>query len=101
MSSNDQFAAPVDNDYKSRTGQSEIPVQSDEAGIESTEYDNGGDSDRQLEKDENDAIDRSNIIDERTRGATKKSGTYTEPGDEEEVDNLTAGGQDGTSSGRQ
>jgi hypothetical protein len=40
----------VDNDYKSRTGQSEIPVQSDEAAVESTEYDNGGDSDKQLGK---------------------------------------------------
>jgi hypothetical protein len=38
----------VDNDYKSRTGQSEIPVQSDEAAVEATEYDNGGDSDEQL-----------------------------------------------------
>lgn len=48
MSSNDQFDAPVDNDYKSRTGQSEIPVQSDEAAVEATEYDAGGDSDKQL-----------------------------------------------------
>jgi hypothetical protein len=40
-------------------------------------------------------------MDSRTRGASKQSGAYTEPGDEEEVDNLTAGGQDGTSSGRQ
>jgi hypothetical protein len=38
----------VDNDYKSRTGQSEIPVQADEASVEATEYDNGGDSDAQL-----------------------------------------------------
>ncbi|KAL5120672.1 hypothetical protein ACEQ8H_001421 [Pleosporales sp. CAS-2024a] len=91
----------VDNDYKSRTGQSEIPVQSDDAAIEATEYDNGGDSDRQLEKDEADAIDKSNILNERTRGATKKAGTYTEPGDEVEVDVLTAGGHDGTSAGRQ
>jgi hypothetical protein len=40
----------ADNDYKSRTGQSEIPVQTDEAAVESTEYDNGGDSDKQLGK---------------------------------------------------
>jgi hypothetical protein len=40
----------VDNDYKSRTGQSEIPVQSDGAAVEATEYDNGGDSDKQLGK---------------------------------------------------
>ncbi|KAF1920941.1 hypothetical protein BDU57DRAFT_488169 [Ampelomyces quisqualis] len=91
----------ANDDYKSRTGQSKIPVQSDNAAVEATEYDNGGESDKQLEKDENEAIDRSNILNERTRGATKKAGTYTEPGDEEEVDNLTAGGNDGTSSGRQ
>jgi hypothetical protein len=36
------------DDYKSRTGQSEIPVQSDTAKVESTEYDNGADSDKQL-----------------------------------------------------
>ena len=34
-------------------------------------------------KDDKEAIDSSNIIDERTRGATKEQGTYTEPGDEE------------------
>lgn len=28
-------------------------------------------------------MDTSNIIDERTRGATKPAGTYQEPGDEE------------------
>jgi len=54
MSSTNQYDAPtgdiVGDDYKSRTGQSEIPVQSDGAGIEATEYDNGGDSDKQLGK---------------------------------------------------
>lgn len=38
----------VGNDDQSRTGQSERPVQRDEAALESTEYDNGGDSDEQL-----------------------------------------------------
>lgn len=38
----------MDNSYQSRTGQSEIRVVKDEAPIESTEYDNGGDSDQQL-----------------------------------------------------
>lgn len=53
MSSNDQYPAgdAVDNDYKSRTGQSEIPGQSDEAPVERTEYDAGGDSDEQLGND--------------------------------------------------
>ena len=35
------------------------------------------------EKDDVDAIDKSNIIEDRTRGAGKASGTYREPGDEE------------------
>ncbi len=50
MSANDQIPTgdAVDNDYQSRTGQSEIPVQRDEAAVESTEYDNGGDSEEQL-----------------------------------------------------
>lgn len=52
------------------------------------------------ERDEKDAIDQSNVISERTRGATKKAGTYTEPGDEEEMDEITSGGEDGTSVGR-
>ena len=44
MSSNDIS----DNDYQSRTGQSEVPVQKDSAAIEKTEYYNVGDSDEQL-----------------------------------------------------
>ena len=43
-----------------------------------------------LERDDNEAIDQSNVIDERTRGAAKDS--YTEPGDEEGL-----GGNDGRS----
>ncbi|CAA9966646.1 hypothetical protein CFE70_009828 [Pyrenophora teres f. teres 0-1] len=100
MSSNDiPSGGVVDNDYASRTGQSQVPVQKDETPVESTEYDNGGDSDKQLERDEKDAIDTSNIIDERTRGATKTSGTYREPGDEEGL-GAAADGSDGTSAVR-
>ncbi|KAF1947627.1 hypothetical protein EJ02DRAFT_417144 [Clathrospora elynae] len=62
---------------------------------------NAVDNDYQSPRGEKDAIDRSNIIEECTRGATKKSGTYTEPSDEEGFDEYIAGGQDGTSSGRQ
>jgi len=70
-----------DNDYVSRTGQSEIPVTKDDQ-VEASPYDGGADSDEQLEKDDKDAINKDNIIDERTRGATKQ-GAYREPGDEE------------------
>ncbi|PQE22117.1 histone chaperone CHZ domain-containing protein [Rutstroemia sp. NJR-2017a BBW] len=58
---------PVDNDYISRPGQKDIvPVQRDE-------------------RDEKDAIDKSNIIEEKTRGNTKPAGTYQAPGDEESL----------------
>ncbi|KAI5361029.1 hypothetical protein Slin15195_G089380 [Septoria linicola] len=86
----------LDNDYVSRTGQSEIPVVKDDAAIEAGPYEGGADSDAQLEKDDKD-VDQSNIIDERTRGAAKEKGSYTEPGDEEGL----PGPEDGTSSGRQ
>jgi hypothetical protein len=42
------------------------------------------------ERDDKDAIDQSNILDERTRGAVK---SYAEPGDEEGL----PGPEDGTS----
>lgn len=48
MSSEIPNGNAMDNSYQSRTGQSEISVQKDEAPIEATEYDNGGDSDQQL-----------------------------------------------------
>jgi hypothetical protein len=101
-----------DNEYQSRTGQSEIPVQADDKPVEDPIDPDTADSDAQLgtwtsvsshvpqhitnsttEADEKNAIDQSNIIDERTRGATKSSGTYQEPGDEEGL----PGPEDGTS----
>ena len=77
-----------DSDYAKTTGNDPIPVQRDDANIESgvnppTEFEGGENSDAQLEKDDKDAIDSSNIINDRTRGAAQKSGTYREPGDEE------------------
>jgi len=74
---------PADNDYASRTGQSEIPVVKDETAINDPIDRATADSDATLQADEKDAMDQSNIIQERTRGAAKSSGTYTEPGDEE------------------
>ncbi|KAF2645162.1 hypothetical protein P280DRAFT_477110 [Massarina eburnea CBS 473.64] len=82
-----------DNDYVSRTGQNEIPVQSDDVAVEGGYDAATANSDEQLARDEIDTIDRSNIVDSRTRGATKKAGTYTEPGDEEGL----PGAEDGTS----
>ncbi|KAF3931374.1 hypothetical protein ABW20_dc0108123 [Dactylellina cionopaga] len=53
------------------------------------------DSDRELVRDDEEAIDKGNIIDSRTRKA-KLKGTYQEPGDEEGL----AGPEDGTSAVR-
>ncbi|KAJ4993949.1 hypothetical protein SVAN01_00426 [Stagonosporopsis vannaccii] len=88
--------------YESRTGQSEIRVLKDDAPVEGTEYNDRdvADSDRQLERDEEDAIDQGNILNERTRGAAKQSGTYTEPGDDEGLEGALES-NDGTSAGRQ
>ena len=36
-----------------------------------------------VERDEKEAIDKSNIMDDRTRHATKSAETYQEPGDRE------------------
>ncbi|KAI1818209.1 hypothetical protein GGS20DRAFT_345315 [Poronia punctata] len=74
------------------TKNEEVPVVSDSAGVEDPIDDATADTDQQLERDEKEAIDKSNIIDDRTRGA-KPTTTYKEPGDEE---GLPA--NDGTSS---
>lgn len=74
-----------DDDYTSRTGQkqSSVPVQKDSDPINDPIDPATADSDATLEQDERAAIDESNIIDERTRGAAQSKGTYREPGDEE------------------
>ena len=110
----------TDNDYKSRTGQSHIPVQSDDAPVSDPIDPATADSDETLgtipparsacffvifspkefanvfiAKDDTDAIDQSNIVGGRTRGAKPSGGKYTEPGDEEGLPS-----EDGTSSTR-
>ena len=102
-----------DNDYVSRTGQKDhVPVQDDNAPVEDPIDEAEADTDKALgalalhvlpanpaiadclaEKDDQDAIDKSNIVESRTRGAAKTSGTYREPGDEEGIPDT-----DGTSS---
>ena len=81
------------------SGKEEIPVQKDDEIVEDPVNAETADSDEQLGKfhhplthttcsdpfaaqDEKDAIDTSNIVDGRTRGA-KPSGGYAEPGDDE------------------
>lgn len=58
------------------------------------------DAEMPTERDEKDAIDESNILDERTRGAAKEQGSYAEPGDDEGLEGALEG-NDGRSAGRQ
>ncbi|KAJ1330953.1 hypothetical protein MN608_04409 [Microdochium nivale] len=73
-----------DDSYVSRPGQKDgpVPVTSGNEEVESAYKEGAADSDAQLERDEKDAIDEDNIIDDRTRNA-KPKGNYKEPGDEE------------------
>ncbi|KAF4580887.1 histone chaperone domain-containing protein [Ophiocordyceps camponoti-floridani] len=74
-----------ETDYVSRQGdKAEIPVQADDVRVEDPIDENTADTDAQLERDDKDAIDKGNIIDERTRNAGPKGG-YREPGDEEGI----------------
>ncbi|CAF3470446.1 unnamed protein product [Fusarium graminearum] len=88
-------ASYEDNSYVSRPGEKDQPiaVQADSDRVEDPIDAEQADTDAQLERDEKDAIDQSNIIEERTRGATQPGGTYQEPGDEEGLPT-----NDGTSS---
>jgi len=84
----EQNDTPVD-EYKSSKGTKDetIPVVADNVDVEDPIDEATADSDETLARDDNEAIDKDNIIDERTRGA-KPEGTYTEPADDEEfVDN--------------
>ncbi|ORY57797.1 uncharacterized protein BCR38DRAFT_354143 [Pseudomassariella vexata] len=82
------------NSYVSRPGNKGEPlgIVSDQERIKDPIDADKADSDAQLAQDDNAAIDQSNIIKDRTRGA-KPEGSYKAPGDEE---GLPA--NDGTSS---
>ncbi|KAI1415005.1 hypothetical protein F5Y13DRAFT_187694 [Hypoxylon sp. FL1857] len=75
----------ADNSYVSRSGHKneEIPVLSDRDVIEDPINERKADSDEQLDRDDREAIDKSNIIGQRTRQAKPNAGTYRQPGDEE------------------
>ncbi|CCF35743.1 hypothetical protein CH063_07462 [Colletotrichum higginsianum] len=84
MSSNGAPTGEVsDNEYVSRQGDRQpIDVVSDETKVEDPTDPETADSDAQLERDDKEAIDKSNIVKERTRGA-QPAGEYREPGDTE------------------
>ncbi|KAL2019052.1 hypothetical protein VTK56DRAFT_10156 [Thermocarpiscus australiensis] len=70
-----------DPSYKTE-GNEPVPVIDDNAPVEDPMRPGAADSDKQLEQDEREAIDKSNIMKERTRHA-KPRGQYAEPSDEQ------------------
>jgi len=70
-----------DPSYKTK-GTEAVPVVDDDAQIEDPMKPGSADSDKQLERDDREAIDKGNIMKERTRKA-KPTGTYTEPSDQQ------------------
>ncbi|KAL6876956.1 hypothetical protein J3F83DRAFT_727640 [Trichoderma novae-zelandiae] len=83
---NDTLGADVpegqvqDDSYVTGSQNESVPVQRDNAPVEDPIQASSADSDRQLDQDENEAIDKSNIIGERTRGS-RPVGSYQEPSD--------------------
>ncbi|KAK0639766.1 hypothetical protein B0T16DRAFT_338908 [Cercophora newfieldiana] len=72
-----------DPSYKSRRGdRAPIEVIDDDAPIEDPFQSGDADSDKQLKKDEAEAIDKSNIIEGQTRRRMPE-GRYVEPTDEQ------------------
>ncbi|KAK4114411.1 hypothetical protein N656DRAFT_777614 [Canariomyces notabilis] len=71
------------DDPSYKTGKNEaVPVIDDNEPVEDPMRPGQADSDKQLEQDEREAIDKSNIIGERTRKKPPK-GTFAEPTDED------------------
>ncbi|ROT43141.1 hypothetical protein SODALDRAFT_347939 [Sodiomyces alkalinus F11] len=66
-----------DDSYATGANES-VPVQSDDAKVEEPIKTELADTDQQLEQDEREAVDKSNIIQEGLRHA-KPRGTYKEP----------------------
>jgi hypothetical protein len=113
----DASSGATDNSYVSRPGTKAepVPVISDTERLGDSVDEKMADTDSQLgglsngastlilehansveaERDDKDAIDQSNILEDRTRGA-KPEGGYREPGDEEGLPS-----EDGTSSADQ
>merc|ERR1712176_1401958 len=86
MSATADLDAPAgqidDKSYATGSQREPIPVLGDDEPVEDPVDESKADSDQQLERDDHEAIDKSNIMQERTRGA-EPTGSYVEPSDEE------------------
>jgi hypothetical protein len=76
--SNDAPDVQVQDESYLALGRERIPVQKDDAPVEDPIDAKTADSDEQLERDEKESIDKSNIIKDKTRHANP-IGSYKEP----------------------
>ncbi|KAI1347443.1 hypothetical protein F5Y01DRAFT_295124 [Xylaria sp. FL0043] len=73
-----------DDSYTTENKNTEsVPVVSDEAAIEDPVRPEQADTNEQLDRDDREAIDESNILKDRLRGNEPKKGALREPSDEE------------------
>ncbi|KAJ4385586.1 hypothetical protein N0V93_010015 [Gnomoniopsis smithogilvyi] len=75
----------VGNEESYVTKEDQVPVLDDNDNIEDGVDEATADTDAQLERDDNEAIDKSNIVKDRTRHAKPEGGSYKEPGDTEGI----------------
>ncbi|KAL0938583.1 uncharacterized protein CTRU02_205193 [Colletotrichum truncatum] len=73
----------VYDDSYTTTKSEAVPVTKDDADIEDPVDPATADSDKQLDRDEREAIDKSNVVKEKTRHAKPANGTYQEPNDDD------------------
>ncbi|KAI1373474.1 hypothetical protein F4677DRAFT_216481 [Hypoxylon crocopeplum] len=71
-----------DESYATGKDDASIPVVKDDDAVEDPISLKEADSDKQLQRDEGEAIDKNNVLKERTRGE-KPRGSYEEPSDED------------------
>ncbi|KAL9613909.1 MAG: hypothetical protein Q9167_001587 [Letrouitia subvulpina] len=79
----------TDSSYAHPETKGQIPVQGDNVNVEDPIDVNTANSDAQLAQDDADAIDQSNVIGSRTRGAKPTTG-YSEGPDEDDLPEQTA-----------
>ncbi|RDL34997.1 uncharacterized protein BP5553_06928 [Venustampulla echinocandica] len=76
----------TNNDYVNpRQGGEPVPIIKDETEVDHPRERNKPNSSARLQDDDTEAINKGNILKGRTRHATKRSGTYTGPGDNEGI----------------
>ncbi|KAF2667271.1 hypothetical protein BT63DRAFT_414861 [Microthyrium microscopicum] len=83
-----------DSSYATKRNE-QVPVVKD-SDIEDPIDANTADSDAQLERDDREAIDKDNVINQRTRGAKVGKGAYADP-DEDDLPSEVLDGNNGRS----